>query len=97
MPGIYISQGPTNSYTPVSNSSISVIAANQNRQFANLTNDSAQVIYLALGSTAVLNSGIRLNAGGGSYEINMNNMYKGQVSAITTPSGSLNLCYVEGI
>ena len=42
-----------------------VIAANAARRMAVIVNDSANVVYLAIGAPAVLNSGIRLNPLGG--------------------------------
>ena len=78
----------------VGSGSTAVLVSNLNRKIANLVNDSDEVIYLALGVDAELNKGIRLNAGGGSYEINSTNMFRGTVNAICT-SGSKNLCVSE--
>jgi hypothetical protein len=66
-----------------------VVAANISRRELTIVNDHAtQIVYLALnitdGSTvptAVLNSGIRLNAAGGSWTTNA---YKGPIAAIAT-------------
>ena len=58
-------------------------------------NDSDETIYLNLSGTAVMNEGIRLNANGGSYEINLNNLYTGAVTGICS-SGTKNLTVVEG-
>lgn len=46
-----------------------VLAANPNRKYVLLVNDSDTTIYLKIGSAATLNQGIRLNANGGSYEM----------------------------
>lgn len=59
-----------------------VLSPNRNRAYALLINDSDTVIYLMKGKTAVANQGIRLNAEGGSYEINKTNLYKGEIAAI---------------
>lgn len=72
-----------------------VLAANQKRVDATFVNDSDEVIYLARGSDAVLHTGIRLNAAGGSYEINDSNRFLGAVNAICE-SGSKVLCVSEG-
>ena len=71
-----------------------VMAANSSRLMATFINDSDAIIYLALGSTATLNTGVRLNPGGGSFEITLLNRYTGVVSAIST-GPSQNLCITE--
>ena len=73
-----------------------VLAANPRRHEAVFVNDSNQPIYLARGNDAVLNQGIRLNAAGGSYEINRNNLFLGAINAIAE-GGAKNLCVSEGI
>jgi hypothetical protein len=75
-------------------SSVTALALNSSRMMATFINDSDTVIYLALGPTASLNAGIRLNAHGGSFEITMINRYTGVVSAISTIA-SKNLCVTE--
>ena len=79
----------------IGSSNTQVIVSNASRKFAVFVNDSDEVIYLDLSATAVMNEGIRLNAAGGSYEINLNNLYTGEVSAICA-SGSKNLTVTEG-
>ncbi len=64
------------------------------RVYAVFINDSNETIYLSLGSAAVMNSGIRLNANGGVYEINNFRPFKGDVYAICS-SGSKNLAMFE--
>ncbi|GAI11797.1 unnamed protein product, partial [marine sediment metagenome] len=59
-----------------------VLLANRNRSYALLVNDSDAVIFIWKGKIATLNRGIRLNAAGGSYEINSTNLYKGEIAAI---------------
>jgi len=75
--------------------STTALAASTSRRFALFVNDSDETIYLTLGATAVLNRGIRLNAGGGNYEINSTNLYTGVVSSICA-SGSKNLLVTSG-
>lgn len=64
-------------------SSTVVLASNAVRKGAVITNDSDTVIYLGIGSAAVLNSGIRLNSGGGVYEINLMNLSTQAINAIS--------------
>lgn len=73
-----------------------VLAANPGRHEAVFVNDSNQPIYLARGNDAVLNQGIRLNAAGGSYEINRNNLFLGAINAIAE-GGAKNLTVSEGV
>ena len=73
-----------------------VLAANPRRHEAVFVNDSNKEIYLARGNDAVLNQGIRLNADGGSYEINRNNLFLGAINAIAE-GGAKNLTVSEGI
>ena len=72
-----------------------VLVANPNRADAVFVNDSNQPIYLARGNAAVMNAGIRLNASGGSYEINRDNLFLGAINAIAT-GGDKNLTVSEG-
>ena len=80
--------------SPVGTTSSIVLAANDDRRAATFVNDSDTVIYLALGPSASLNSGIRLNPAGGSFEINYNNRYSGAISAICSANNK-NLCITE--
>ncbi len=82
------------SAVPVNVSPTAVLAANTARISATIINDSDEVIYLALGPVAAVNAGIRLNPAGGAYEINANNPFNGQVTAICV-SGGKNLCVTE--
>ena len=56
---------------------------NPARRYLLIVNDSDTVAYLALGIPAVANQGIRLNASGGSYEINFTNPFTGAIHAIS--------------
>lgn len=78
----------------VGTTSVVVFKANAERTAATFVNDSPSVIYLRLGDDAVVNTGIRLNRDGGSFEINELNMFYGPVSAIGAAAG-LTLCSQE--
>ena len=63
--------------------------------YAAIVNDGANVVYLNFGDRpAVLYSGLRLNANGGTFEINDENLYKGAIRAITA-SGNSTTTYFE--
>lgn len=71
-----------------------VLAANPNRVDCDLVNDGDNVIYLARGNVAVLNSGIRLNPNGGSYHIGLFNLFLGAIYGIST--NETNMTISEG-
>lgn len=87
-------RNPTSDKVTVGSSSTKVISADDDRIYALLCNDSDETIYLGLDTAAVMNKGPRLNANGGSYEIE-NSLFKGEIYAICA-SGSKNLTYTEG-
>ena len=75
---------------------VPAVAANVNRRYLLLVNDSDEAVYVSLGAQAAMNRGIRLNAAGGSYEmaLGLGNLYKGAVHAICA-SGSKLLLVTE--
>jgi len=56
-----------------------LLGTNPTRTYALFVNDSVETVYLGLGKDAVANRGIRLNANGGSYEINLTNPFVGEI------------------
>lgn len=80
----------------VTDESAIVLPANPHRKQLILFNGSPdQDCFLSYNGTAVLNRGIPLKRGGGTYEINRNNPYKGLISAIGT--GNLTLLGFEAV
>ncbi len=80
--------------TCLSCAGVRVLDRNDDRQYALITNDSSNVIWLSLATTTsdktvvpLPNEGIRLNASGGSYEIKPENMFTGDVWATSTTAG----------
>jgi hypothetical protein len=70
--------------TPVSGTSVALVADNKDRVELTIINDdnTDKVVYLRLGTgSAVLNTGIRINPGGGSF---FTSAYTGPVQAIST-------------
>ena len=86
----------TDSFATIGAASGLALAANVQRVNAVFVNDSSETIYLARGNAAVLNRGIRLNANGGSYEIDSSNLFLGDVYAIATGAAS-NMTVSEGV
>ena len=69
-----------------------VAAANTNRKFLHVTNNSAIDATISLGATAVAGSGNIVKGGGGSFSITQMDMYTGAVSAIAASAISLSVC-----
>jgi hypothetical protein len=72
-----------------------VLAANEHRKFCVFINDSNRDIYLKFGGAAALNQGIRISANGFSYEIDVTNLWVGEVYAIHGGAGTKNLLIEE--
>lgn len=78
-------------------SSTTILSANSGRIYALIVNDCNHNLYLSLGGTATKGSGIRLNAGGGAYEMNTDNMWLGAVSGIASTSDGTDTCNVTTV
>jgi hypothetical protein len=73
-----------------------IIPANPDRQQVTLVNSSlTDDCFINYGSSAELGKGITLMRGGGSYEINLSNLYRGAISAIST--NPLTLTGIEAV
>lgn len=66
----------------VATSSGALIAANTVRRYLLLFNSGAADVWVSLGGTAVVGSGIYLPANGGGWEMPPNSIYTGAVTAI---------------
>jgi hypothetical protein len=75
-----------------------MLAANANRKYALIVNDSDTVIYIKIGAAAVLNQGIRINANGGSYEMSnaIGNLNTGAINGIASAAAK-NVIVTEGV
>ncbi len=88
--------------TPVGSIALSdvskqILASNALRISAEITNDAVVPMYLALGATAVVNKGIRLNANGGEYKIDLNNLFTGAINAVSSSDIQEVICVVEKV
>lgn len=101
--GTWSGEAVNSATTTTSALPVMVLDSNTGRESAIIINDSDTVVYLYLGyfasadtasTTVSVNEGIRLNASGGSYEINADNLYKNQVWATST-AASKNIIYSE--
>lgn len=85
----------TNSAVQCGTSNTTLLATSTSRIYAAIVNDSANTIYIALGYTAVGSNGIRLNANGGSYELDSSNMYTGIVTCIASSSSQVTVVHAD--
>lgn len=72
--------------------SLQVLDANARRKQVIFVNNSVAVIYLTKGPTAAINTGIRLNAGGGSWietPDTLGYFWRGAFSAIASAAGAV--------
>lgn len=88
---------PEHSVVTVGTTNTSVVASNYDRNYLLLVNDGTEAIYISFGANAALNTGIRLNAEGGNYEMGRGygNIFQGAINAICT-SGGMKLLVTEG-
>lgn len=80
----------------VGNTTTVVLAADASdkREYVAIVNDSDEPVYIALGATAVMNEGIRLNAGGGALELSGENQWQGAINGICASGGkNITLSY----
>lgn len=86
----------TQSTVTVGNTSTAVLAQNEKRRHLLLVNDSDEAIYVAIGKAAAMNTGIRISANGGMWEMGPDGgVYTHAVYAICT-SGSKKLLVTTG-
>lgn len=89
----------THTTATVTTATGAALAANANRKYALVVNDSDTVIYIKIGADAAANQGIRLNADGGSFEMShaLGNLNTGAINAIHAGSGNKTLLVTEGV
>jgi hypothetical protein len=80
----------------VANLAVGILSSNSKRMYAAFINNGQADITLVLDdkSKAVIDEGIVIKGGGGSFEISLLNLYTGKVSAIS--AGIAQLSFVEG-
>src|SRR5512133_3637925 len=89
---------PTSTVVAVGVATAEALAANANRKYVLLVNDSDTTVYLGLGVAAVVGQGIRLSANGGSLELDAGSgWYVGAINAIHGGTGAKNLLITEGV
>lgn len=84
----------SNTLPNATTTSSTVLAANPNRKYAYINNQSGSTIYIKLGAAAVVGQGIKL-VNDSKYEITRDNLWLGTVNAITN-AGTHALDIFEG-
>lgn len=69
--------------TVTNGASVQLLAANERRLAAVITNGSANGLWVALGETAVIGTGIYVAANGGSVEFQGENLWRGSINGIS--------------
>jgi hypothetical protein len=93
--GLNVANNVINDSVSIGNVSTLVLAANPDRRYLFLVNDSDESIYVSLGSAAVMNTGILLTSQGGALTLDTTTMWTGSVYAISATGGK-NLTICEG-
>jgi len=89
----------TQAVVGATDASASVLAANANRKYALIQNDSNQDVYIMIGAAAVLSTGILLAASGGQFEMSFlkGNVDTRVINAIHAAAGQVkNLLVISG-
>jgi hypothetical protein len=79
----------------VTTSSQLILAANEQRKFAEFVNDSDQDIYITFESPAVASTGIRISSDGFAYEIDLDALWLGDIFAIHAGTGNKKILIRE--
>jgi hypothetical protein len=82
---------PTNTSAVCGTNSTLLISTSTDRVYTAIVNDGSSTVYLGLGTDAVGSNGIRLNAGGGSYEIGPDNLFSGAIYCIGSSSTNVTV------
>ena len=85
----------TNSRPTITNLSSVILAANTNRKYVIISNQSGQNVFLRLGALAIINEGILL-APGFVYEIGFSNLWTGTINAVKAGGGAVLIDVFEG-
>ena len=81
----------TPSSVQITTSSTTIALADDSRRWMYITNDSANVVYISVGTRGDLYDGIRLNANGGFFEISEKNSSTGTIYGISSATSSVSL------
>lgn len=89
-----LSGATTAASSTVATSDTTVVATSTSRRYLVIVNDGPAAVYLNFGTPAIKGKGILLNANGGSFEVNAQNLFTGAVHAIASSTPS-NITYIQ--
>ena len=78
----------TNGTASVGTANTAVLAANESRKRAIISNSGASAVWLSFGAAAVVGSGVFLAPSGGVFEIDPDELYCGAINGITAAGTS---------
>ena len=81
-PRIFPIERANDGHAGVTDASIIIVPANEERADLKIVNDLDVVVYLARGNVAVAGDGMRLNPNGGSYNMDQVDLFLGAIHAI---------------
>jgi hypothetical protein len=87
---------PNHVTVSVTSAGVLALPANPRRFYATLVNQSNVPIWIKLGSMAAVDDGIYIAANGFSYEIDLRNLWLGDIYAIHNSGGSKIMTIIEG-
>lgn len=82
---------PTNTYASCDTTSTLAVATSTSRTYLAIVNNSANTVYLGIGRPAVGSNGIRLNANGGSFEMDTGVLFTTAVNCIASSTSMLTV------
>jgi len=95
-PRIFPIERANDRYAGVTDASTIIVPANEQRVDLKIVNDSDSIVYLARGNTAVVGSGIRLNANGGTLNMDTADLFLGAIHAICELGEDATVTISEG-
>ena len=86
--GMNVIESPSISTVEAATSSTAIVRANVGRQYLQVCNTDANDTYCAFGETAVATQGIFLDASGGCFTVNLDNLFIGAFNCISETAAS---------
>ena len=95
-PRIFPIERANDGHAGVTDVSIIIVPANEHRADLKIVNDLDVVVYLARGNVAVVGDGMRLNANGGAFNMDTQDLFLGYITAICNPNEDGSVTISEG-
>ena len=95
-PRIHPIERANDTHAGVTDASVIIVPANEQRADLKIVNDLDVVVYLARGNTAVVGDGIRLNGNGGVFNMDTVDLFLGYIAAICNQGEDGSVTISEG-